>query len=258
MIRISAIAMLDAWLDERCGFEDGHLSRIERSSDGAVILEFEQYLELGFRPGDISVVDVYELEADAPVEFDAPAAPGPDHCLEGVDTEDLGGRMVIRVDGGRVRLVADEVTVRHVTIKRRRIEPWVSDEFTVMTGARHDDRFWSAEVGKVLGTPVAWRVFGGRTPRAAGLETDGCFLQTPSRLAETDSGVFCVRHSDGRVTMRRHNDADADLWQAVRSVAADFDRIESGNCVFDSADWVSYLTTNQFPPDERLRDIRSH
>ncbi|WP_328392622.1 hypothetical protein [Nocardia sp. NBC_00416] len=255
MIRISAVSALNAWLDERNDFEGGHLARVERSATGAATLEFEEYVERGLRPGDISVVEVYELAAAAPIEFEVPAAQGPIYNLEGVETDDLGGHIVVRIDEGRVRLIADEVTVRHIATKRRRTEPWVSDEFTVTVDARHDDRFWSARAGEVLGTPVVWRVLGGRAPREPGLDTDGCFLQTPSRLAETDYGVFCVRHA-GRVTMRRYGAADADLWRAVRLVAADFDRITSGNCVFDSADWMSYLTTNQLPPDERLRDVR--
>ncbi|MBF6338003.1 hypothetical protein IU450_19175 [Nocardia abscessus] len=258
MVPISDVSALEAWLEERRGFEDGHLARVAQSPDGAVTLEFEEYVEWGPRPGDVSTIDVYELVADAPVEFEASAAPGPDHYLQGVETADLGGLLVIHIhiDLGRIRLVVDEVRVRHVATVRRRTEPWVSDEFTVMADARHDDRFWSTQVSEVLGTRVVWRVLGGRTPREAGLDTDGCFLQTPPRLAEMDHGVFCLRHPTGRVTMRRYGDDDADLWRAVQLVAADFDRIESGNCVFDSADWVSYLTTNQFPLDERLRDIR--
>ncbi|WP_378739992.1 hypothetical protein [Nocardia brasiliensis] len=255
MIRISTVSVLEAWLDQRHGFEDGHLARVKQSPDGAVTLELEGYVQLGLRPGDVSVVEVYELVADAPVEFAAPAVPAPDHCLEGVDTGDLNGRMVVRIDYGRVRLVADEVTVRHVATERRRTEPYTRDELTIMSDPGHDDRFWSTRVSTVLGTPVVWRVFGGRSPREAGLDTDGCFLQTLPRLAETDYGVFCVRHSGGGVTMSRRDDVDADLWRAVQLVAADFDWIRSGNCVFDSADWVSYLTTNQFPPDERLRGI---
>ncbi|MFE7796968.1 hypothetical protein [Nocardia sp. NPDC057440] len=77
MVRIPAVSALDAWLEERYSFEDGHLARVEQSPEGAVTLELEAYVELGLRPGDVSVVEVYELVADAPVEFEAAAAPGP-------------------------------------------------------------------------------------------------------------------------------------------------------------------------------------
>ncbi|RZQ61201.1 hypothetical protein [Amycolatopsis suaedae] len=104
-----------------------------------------------------------------------------------------------------VRLVADEVTVEHVVTERRVTEPWVSDEFTVVTGAAHDARFWTDGASRALGTPVVWRILGGREPREAGASADGCFLQTLSRLPSTDHGVFCARWSGGRyTTLRRY------------------------------------------------------
>lgn len=255
MIRISSPAALNAWLGERYDFGDGHLARVERSPNGAVTLRLEQYVRRGWQPGDVSEVDVYELVTDAPIEFETPDRHDPGYVLEGVDTEDLNGRMVIRIDlwPERLRLVADEVIVRHVTMQRRRTDPWVGDEFTVATDAAHDDRFWSSRVTEVLGTPVVWRIFGGRDPRAAGLDIDGCFLQTFSQLATTDYGAFCVRSRDGHTTLSQWGEVDANLWGAVRLVAAGFSRIRSGNCVFESADWASYLAENEFPPDERLR-----
>lgn len=124
-----------------------------------------------------------------------------------------------------------------------------------MTGAAHGDRFWSDRVSEALGSPVVWRVLGGRAPRLPGLEIDGCFLQALSRLATTDYGVLCVRTADARRTTLRNYDQDTDphLWHAVQLVGANFAQIRTGNCVFSSADWLSFLTTNKFPPDERLR-----
>jgi hypothetical protein len=244
------------WLRERGDFEGGHLARIEGSIDGAVLLRLERYVRLGLRPGDVSVVEVYELVAHAAVEFEAPDRHDPHYVLDGVDTDHVDARMVILIDlwPERLRLVTEEVTTRQVATEHRRTKPWATDELSVLTCAAHDDRFWSSRVGEVLEAPVVWRVLGSHEPRVAGLSVDGCFLQTLPGLATTDYGVLCVQSAyNGRTTLSCHSDVDAGLWRAVRQVAADFDRIQSGNCVFDSSDWVSYLATNEFPPDERLR-----
>ncbi|UGT44245.1 hypothetical protein LTV02_12990 [Nocardia yamanashiensis] len=250
MVRISDITALDAWLNEHYEFDDGVPTVVEQSSDGAVTLRFDEYVERGLRPGDVSVVDVYELVAEAPLEFDAPESPQSEHRIEDAQA-DANGRLVIRLYDGC--LVAEAVTVQRVRTERRRTEPWVSDEFTVTTDDRHDDRFWSAAVSTALGAPVVWRMLAAPTPREPGSDIDGCFLQARDRLAETDYGVFCTRHSDGSVTLRPNGDTDPALWRAVRFVAAEFATVRSGNCVFGSHDWVTYLTTGQFPPDERLR-----
>lgn len=250
MARISDIAALDAWLDEHYEFDDGVPTAVEQSRDGAVTLRFEEYVERGWRPGDVSTVEVYELVAEAPLEFVAPEGPQGEHRIVDVEAN-ANGHLVISLDGGR--LVTQSVTTRRVRTERRRTEPWVSDEFTVATDARHDDRFWSAAVSTALGAPVVWRMLAAPTPREPGSDIDGCFLQTRNRLAETDYGVFCTRHSDGSVTLRPYGDTDPALWRAVRFVAAEFATVRSGNCVFGSHDWVTYLTTGQFPPDERLR-----
>lgn len=163
---------------------------------------------------------MHELSAEVPVTFEPPDEEDPGGFITAVSAADLDGRMAVEIDES-VLLAADVFTARRV--------------------------------GESLGAPVVWRVLGGREPRATGQDIDGCFLQETSRLAATDMGVFCMLHQDGSVTMRRKRDADAGLWQAARLAAGRFDRIRSGNCVFTSADWDSYLATNTFPPDERLR-----
>ncbi|MFI9387353.1 hypothetical protein [Kutzneria sp. NPDC052558] len=248
MDRIRDLAALDTWLDERDGFEDGLLLDAARSDSGAVTLRLEQTVHLGLRPGDVEVVEVHELVADAPFAFEPPTARlGP-----AVSASPRYGRMAIEIDGSVV-LVANEFTVRHVDTVHRRTEPYTGDELTVASPDARDGRFWSRHVGELLGAPVVWRLIGGPEPRAVDQDIDGCFLQARDRLATTDHGVFCMLHRDGSVTMRREHDADIALWQAVRMTAGRFDRIRSGNCVFTSADWNAYLATGVFPPDERLR-----
>ncbi len=254
MVRITSLDELDAWLDERGGFEDGRLAGIDRSAAGAIALRLEQSVQLGLRPGDVWVVEVHELVAEAPAAFDPPD--WHEGFITAVSAAELDGRLAVELDGA-VSLVADVFTVRHVGTLRRRTAPWSGDEFTVVTDKTHDDRFWIRHVSEVLGAPVAWRILGSREPRAAGQDIDGCFLQTMARLPETDKGVFCTLHRGGSLTMRREHDADEGLWRAVRLTAKRFDRIRSGNCVFTSADWDAYLATNTFPPDERLRGALS-
>lgn len=255
---ISDPSELETWLGERYHFEGGHLARAEQSPDGAVTLTLEQYLRLGRRPGDISEVEVFELRAGTPLEFEVTDWHDRDEFVESVDVHARGGRLVIQIDlgRGRLRVVADEVTVRNIATHRRRTKPWVNDELAVAAVTGRTDRYWAARVSETLGTSVVWRVLGGREPRRAGLDPDGCFLQLLSRLATTDYGVMCTQSSNGiPTTLVRYGneDGDAELWQAVRLVAADFGRIRCGNCVFDSADWLAYLDTGEFPPDGRLR-----
>lgn len=252
MSRISSLRALDAWLDERGGFEDGRLDGITQAADGAVTLRLVENVRLGLRPGDVWLDEVHELVAEAPFGFEPPDRHNPGSVITAVSAAELDGRMSVEIDGW-LTLVADVFTVRHIATLRRRTEPWTVDEFTVASGLATDGGFWSRRVSEVLRVPVVWRVLGDREPRAASQDIDGCFLQVRSRLAATDMGVFCVVHRAGSVTMRRERDADAGLWHAVRLAAARFDRIRSGNCVFTSADWNSYLATNTFPPDERLR-----
>lgn len=73
MIRVSGLAALDAWLAQRYDFADGHLARVGQSPHGRVTLRLEQYVELGLRPGDVSVVDWRMLGARTP------RASGEDH-----------------------------------------------------------------------------------------------------------------------------------------------------------------------------------
>ena len=133
---------------------------------------------------------------------------------------------------------------------------WVVAPFA-LTGCVGDDRGMVRISGRAA--LDAWlddrsgfeRVLGGRAPRLPGLQIDGCFLQALSRLSTTDYGVLCVRTADARRTTLRNTDPQ--LWHAVQLVGANFAQIRTGNCVFSSADWLSFLTTNKFPPDERLR-----
>lgn len=255
---MSSSAELEAWLDERCHFEGGHLSQVRWSSDEAITLTLDQYLRLGLRPGDVSVVAVHELVVARPIEFEAPARHDSDEFVGGVDASGVPGRWVVQVElaHGWLRVIGGDITVREVTTEHRRTKPWVTTELTVPATAAHGDQYWTSRVSDVLGVSVVWRVLGGREPRDPGLDADGCFLQTASRLASTDHGVFCTRSSGAaRTTLScYHSDeVDAALWRAVRLVAGDFDRIQSGNCVFDSADWMDYLATQRFPPDQRLR-----
>ncbi|MEA5362187.1 hypothetical protein VA596_21810 [Amycolatopsis sp., V23-08] len=69
---------------------------------------------------------------------------------------------------------------------------------------------------EALGPTVTWRIYGGEANTPA--DPDGWFLQRRDRLATSLTGVFC-RTSGDRVTLDRH-DADDDLWQAVRLLAA--------------------------------------
>ncbi|MFI6031833.1 hypothetical protein [Amycolatopsis magusensis] len=252
MIRISSLSALDAWLDERGGFGDGRLAGIHRSAGGAVTLRLEENVRLGLRPGDVWVVEVHELVAEAPVAFEPSDEEDPCGVITAVSAADLDGRIAVEIDES-VLLAAEVFTVRRVGMLRRRTEPWAGNEFTVVADNAHDGRLWARRVGEALGTPVAWRVLGGREPRAADQDIDGCFLQETSLLATTDMGVFCTLHRDGSATLSRQRDTDAGLWQAARLTAGRFDRIRSGNCVFTAADWNSYLATNTFPPDDRLR-----
>lgn len=254
MIRIADSAAFDAWLDERNGFEDDRLAKVEQSGDGVVTLMFEQLVLLGPRPGDEEAVDQFELVVAAPIEFESFDG-ADDQWLEGVDVHELDGRMAIVAETGidRVRIVADEVAVRRIGTRRYRKPPLPSGDFTVVTGVAHDDLFWSSKVSEMLGVPVAWRVLGGLEPRRPGQDIDGCFLQEVSRLSTTNYGVFCSQ-SPARTKLDRRQDVDTELWRAVQQAGASaFDRFQSGNCVFDSSDWSRYLATGEFPPDHRLR-----
>ncbi|MBK1784712.1 hypothetical protein [Prauserella cavernicola] len=256
MTRFSDCSSFDVWLDERDAFDGGRLAQITRSGDGLITLVLEQCLRLGLLPGDHSTLDVYELVTTGAGELDPPTERGPSDILDPIETAEVDGRIAISIPTwpGSTRLVATDLTVRHVGTEQRRTEPFVSEAFTVVTGTDCNDLFWRTRVGELLGAPVVWRVLGSRTPGLPGLDTDGCFLQRPDLLASTNHGVFCTRGRTGTTTMSRYSrEADADLWRAVQWAGAEFERIRSGNCVFERADWENYLATGQFPPDEKLR-----
>jgi hypothetical protein len=92
-------------------------------------------------------------------------------------------------------------------------------------------------------------ILGGRAPMRENAEYDGCFLQREDSLATTDGGVLCLCNRAG-ATFRQ---GDAPLWDAVHRVAAELERVRTGNCPFSPADWQRYVTTGLLPPVTRLR-----
>ncbi|TCP57292.1 hypothetical protein EV191_1011246 [Tamaricihabitans halophyticus] len=254
MLRFSSSTTFDAWLDERYGFADGHLARLERTATDTVTVVLEEYRQRGWRPGDIAIVDSYELIAEQ-AELDAPTSHNPTDVLESVETDESGERIVIEFTLGAqlIRLRTTGLNIRLAGTERRRTTPWVANEFTVHTDRTHDDQFWASRVSTILDMPAVWRTLGGREARAPGLDPDGCFLQKAALLSTTDQGVFYTRFREHRSTWRAwHRDIEPDLWHAVRLVATEFAQIHTGNCVFNSADWATFVATNTFPPDERL------
>src|SRR5882757_8512057 len=89
MVRIASLTALDAWLDERGGFGDGRLAGINRSEGGAVTLRLEENVRLGLRPGDLCVVEVHELVAEAPFAFEPPDRHDPDGFITAVSAAEL-------------------------------------------------------------------------------------------------------------------------------------------------------------------------
>lgn len=252
MLRITTRAVLDAWLADREGFEDGHVAGIERTP-GRVSLRLEEYVGQGRRPGDVSTVDVWELVAEDPAEFVAPPSATPDHVIEGVDTGEAGGRILVEAWVPEpLRLVADAVTVVRLGRQERVVEPWVRDtEFAAMTPTPPTSRFWTDQVEAALGTPVVWRILGGTSPKQADQDYDGCFLQRLDKLTTTDGGVLCLW---GRTQVTfRWDGADQALWDAVRLGAAGLDGVRTGNCAMSPADWTRYLSRGLLPPPNRLR-----
>jgi hypothetical protein len=250
--RITTPAALDAWLDDRVGFEDGHLAGIE-SGPGRVTLRLEEYVEQGWRPGDVAVVDVWELVAENPAEFVAPPTARPDHVLvEGVHAGDVDGRLLVEAWVPEpLRLVAEALSVTRLRREERVVDAWVSDTvFTAMSRTRPPAAFWTAGVTACLGEPVVWRILGGRTPRPDDVEYDGAFLQRQDSLATTDGGVLCLWERAGMTF--RWGEADTPLWDAIRRTATDLDGVQTGNCFFRPADWHTYVTTSLLPPPNRL------
>jgi hypothetical protein len=252
MLRITTRAALDAWLDDRGGFADGHVTGIDRMP-AQVSLRLEEYVERGRRPGDEATVDVWELTAAGPAEFVAPLSATRDHVIEGVDTGEADGRLLVEAWVPEpLRLVADAVTVVRLGREERVVKPWVSaTEFMAITRTPPPSELWTTVVSTSLGAPVVWRVMGGITPKQDGQDYDGYFLQRRDKLTTTAGGVLCLRNQAG-VTFR-WDGADQPLWDAVRQAAAGLDEIRTGNCAMSPEDWMRYLATGLLPPHHRLR-----
>lgn len=252
MLRITTAAALDAWLDDRRGFADGHVARVERVA-GRVSLRLEEYVERGWRPGDVATVEVWELAAEDPVEFVGPPSTTPGHVIEGVEAGVADGRLVVEAwVPESLRLVAEAVTVTLVGREQRVVEPWVSPrEFVAATRVPPPAGFWTDRVGASLDTSVVWRVLGDTIPKRDVQDYDGCFLQKSDKLPTTDGGVLCLL---GAASVSfRWDGADQALWTAVRRSASGLDGVRTGNCMMGSEDWTTFLDTGLLPPTDRLR-----
>jgi hypothetical protein len=219
-------------------FADGHLTEV--TADGSrVSLRLEAYADHRRLPGEVSVVEVFELSAD-PGELAMAGPPVAGHCLEepssweddGVWTAEFFAPLRIRVTAAAFRL----------TLLRTERRPVLPEP------AANVCTFEIAEL-PALGPDVVWRTLGGEAGTPA--DPDGWFLQRRDRLTSSPTGVFCATAAD-RVTFER-KDADGELWHEVRLLGGRASRVWSGNCVFEPADWVTWVTTGRLPPVARLR-----
>ena len=215
-------------------FADGHLTEV--TTDGSrVSLRLEAYAEYRFSPGEVSVVDVFELTA-APAALEMAGPPAADHTIEEPSWWEDGGRTTVELFAPlRIRVTAASFELTLLRTERRPVPPQPSANVCTFLLRRPID---PAEAGAV------WRILGG--PAGTPADPDGWFLQRRDRLASSPTGVFCTTAAD-RVTLERR-DADDELWQAVRLLGRHATRVWSGNCVFEPADWVAWLTTGTLPP----------
>ncbi|SEF31646.1 hypothetical protein SAMN05421837_105855 [Amycolatopsis pretoriensis] len=218
-------------------FADGHLTAI--TTDGSrVSLRLEAYVEYRLVPGEVSVVEVFELSAD-PAELAMSEPPVAEHCIEEPTWWDHDGRRTIEFFAPlRIQVTAAAFELTSLGVEPRPVLP--APSANVCT-------FGIAEIPP-LGPGVVWRTLGGDAGTPA--DPDGWFLQRRDRLATSTTGVFCTTHAD-RVTFERQ-DADDALWRDVRLLGRHATRVWSGNCVFEPADWVTWVTTGVLPPVERL------
>ncbi|NUT92084.1 MAG: hypothetical protein HOY78_08630 [Saccharothrix sp.] len=234
---------LEWWLAQHDDFQDGCLAVVDER-DGRVTLRLVRTVPEGRVPGAPRAVHVHELVAEGVLEFVRPAEHAPDHCLEEVVAGSVeGGLFVEAFVPGRLYLAARSFTARHVGTEWDTVPPYVVEhEFTVL--ALPDGGFWTERVGAVVGAEVVWRAHGSgaRTP---GLDPDGCFLQRADALDSTVGGVWCAR---GVGTTFSRKDSDADLWRAVRLVAAQAGSVRTGNCVLAPEEWLRHVDTGELPP----------
>jgi hypothetical protein len=220
-------------------FADGHLTRAD-ANGSRVVLRLEAYAEYRRVPGDVSVVEVFELTAD-PGELEAAEAPDADHTLEEPSSWIRDGRTTIEFFAPlRIRVTAAAFELNLLRTERRPVRPRPSANVCTFALSRPID---PAELGAV------WRTFGGDAGTPA--DPDGWFLQRRDRLAASPTGVFCATATD-RVTFERR-DADDDLWRAVRLLGRHASRVWCGNCVFTPDDWAAWVTGGTLPPVGRLR-----
>ncbi len=219
-------------------FADGHLTAVT-SDVSRVSLRLEAYAEYRRVPGEVSVVEVFELSAD-PAELEMAEPPIADHTLEEPSWWDDGGRATVELFAPlRIRVTAPDFELILLRTERRVVLPRPSASVCTFAIAGIP----------TLGPDVVWRTLGGDAGTPA--DPDGWFLQRRDRLATSPTGVFCTTFAD-RATFERR-DADDDLWRAVQLLGRHASRVWSGNCVFQPADWVTWVTTGRLPPVERLR-----
>ncbi|MFB9683112.1 hypothetical protein [Amycolatopsis plumensis] len=222
-------------------FADGHLTAVT-TDGGRVSLRLEAYVEYRLVPGEISVVEVFELSADAAeLEMDGP--PSPDHSLEEPWSGEHDGLVTVEILAPlRIRVTAADFDLRSLGVEPRPVPP---SPYASRCAFESTD---ALELATLLDPDVVWRTYGGEAGTPA--DPGGWFLQRRDRLASSLTGVFC-RATDP-VTFERH-DADDELWRAVRLLGRHASRVRSGNCVFAPADWVAWVTAGTLPPVERLR-----
>ncbi|MCR6488662.1 hypothetical protein M8542_38115 [Amycolatopsis sp. OK19-0408] len=219
-------------------FADGHLiSAVAERSRVSLVLE--AYADYRRVPGEVSVVEVFELSAD-PGELVMAEPPDAAHCVEEPASWEHDGLVTVEFFAPlRIRVTAAAFELARLRTERRVVLPEPSANACT---------FDLAEVPP-LGPDVVWRTLGG--PAGTPADPDGWFLQRRDRLANSRTGVFCATSAD-RVTFERH-DADDDLWRAVRLSGRHAGRVWSGNCVFRPGDWVEWVRTGALPPVDRLR-----
>ncbi|MEV6645589.1 hypothetical protein [Amycolatopsis sp. NPDC051371] len=219
-------------------FADGHLTRV--TTDGSrVSLRLEAYAEYRRVPGEVSVVEVFELSAD-PADLEMAEPPSADHTVEEPSWSERDGLGTIEFFAPlRIRVTAAAFELTLLRTERRPVLPAPSANACT---------FDLAEI-PTLGPDVVWRTYGGDAGTPA--DPDGWFLQRRDRLTTSRTGVFCATGAN-RVTFERH-DADDELWRAVQLLGEHASQVRSGNCVFRPADWVAWVTDGTLPPVERLR-----
>lgn len=223
-------------------FADGHLTAIT-TDRSRVSLRLEAYVEYRLVPGEVSVVEVFELSAD-PAELEAAEPPEPDHALEEPWSWESDGRMTVEFFAPlRIRVTAAAFELKSLGLEPRPVRP------SPYANACTFESAVALDLAPRLGPDVVWRTYGGEAGTPA--DPEGWFLQRRDRLTSTLTGVFC-RMAANPVAFERH-DADDDLWRAVRLLGRNAGRVRSGNCAFAPEDWVTWVTTGRLPPVERLR-----